>query len=391
MSKYSREGSACQHTARTCFVGPSSGKSAVASLRVKISASFLRAVSDRAMSTIGTHSGAFQADEALGVWMLRRLPQYANSLLVRTRDLEKLKPLTIVIDVGGTYDHDVLRYDHHQRGFFETFDGANKAAKDGGRPDVTGPETATGEFKTKLSASGLVYKHYGRELIAALHPSLRSSPEKIEWVYKRMYIEFMEGIDANDNGIEIADTTRYRETTTLPSRVHRLNAPWNAPKDGPTEDERFAQASSLCGEEFASALAHLVDVELPARDVVEAALLARNGVDPSGEILCLTSGGCPWKTHLYELERAHAVPKPVKFVLYEDSSGMWRVQAVTVEGTAFTNRLGLLEKWRGVRDAELVAVSGIAGAKFVHASGFIGGNATFEGAKQMALASMAAQ
>jgi len=36
----------------------------------------------------------------------------------------------------------------------------------------------------------------------------------------------------------------------------------------------------------------------------------------------------------------------VKFVLYPDNSGMWRVQAVTAEGTAFTNRLGLLEALR---------------------------------------------
>jgi uncharacterized UPF0160 family protein len=89
----------------------------------------------------------------------------------------------------------------------------------------------------------------------------------------------------------------------------------------------------------------------------------------------------------YELERRHGLPADglVQFVLYPDSSGMWRVQAVTVEGTAFTNRLGLLEPWRGLRDAELVARSGIDGCKFVHATGFIGGNATYDGALAMAL------
>ena len=75
----------------------------------------------------------------------------------------------------------------------------------------------------------------------------------------------------------------------------------------------------------------------------------------------------------------------VKFVLFQDGSGMWRVQAVTQEGTAFTNRLGLLEPWRGLRDAELTAASGINGCKFCHASGFIGGNATYDGALAMAL------
>jgi uncharacterized UPF0160 family protein len=131
-------------------------------------------------------------------------------------------------------------------------------------------------------------------------------------------------------------------------------------------------------------LAYIVDCELPARDIVEVALLERNSVDASGQIIKFTSGGCPWKTHLYELERIHKVDPIIKFVLYEDSSGMWRVQAVTAEGTAFTNRLSLLEAWRGVRDAELVAISGIEGCKFCHAAGFIGGNATYEGALAMA-------
>ena len=64
---------------------------------------------------------------------------------------------------------------------------------------------------------------------------------------------------------------------------------------------------------------------------------------------------------------------------------MWRVQAVTVEGTAFANRLGLLEPWRGLRDAALSEKAGIDGCTFVHASGFIGGNKTYEGAVAMAL------
>ena len=101
--------------------------------------------------------------------------------VVRSRDMAKLEPLHIVIDVGGTYSHEALRYDHHQRGFFETIDGQVGTA--------TGPQDATGAFKTKLSASGLIYKHYGREILCALHPSLAASSDKLEWVYMRFYAE----------------------------------------------------------------------------------------------------------------------------------------------------------------------------------------------------------
>jgi uncharacterized UPF0160 family protein len=61
----------------------------------------------------------------------------------------------------------------------------------------------------------------------------------------------------------------------------------------------------------------------------------------SGEILVLESGGgMPWKSHLYELEAQHGiitVDKLIKFFLYQDAAKMWRIQAVTVEGTLFEN------------------------------------------------------
>ena len=52
-------------------------------------------------------------------------------------------------------------------------------------------------------------------------------------------------------------------------------------------------------------------------------------------------------------------------------------------------RLPLPEPWRGLRDEALDEVSGIPGCIFVHASGFIGGHRTREGALNMARATLA--
>jgi len=49
-----------------------------------------------------------------------------------------------------------------------------------------------------------------------------------------------------------------------------------------------------------------------------------------------------------------------------------------------------LKAWRGIRDDALVKISDIQGSKFVHASGFIGGNATYEGALAMAKKTLSA-
>ena len=51
----------------------------------------------------------------------------------------------------------------------------------------------------------------------------------------------------------------------------------------------------------------------------------------------------------------------------------------------FNSRLAIREDWRGLRDQDLEEKSGIEGTIFVHASGFIGGCKTKEGAMKMAL------
>lgn len=53
------------------------------------------------MVKLGTHSGTFHCDEALGCYMLKRTAKFADAEIVRTRDPDVLKDLDIVIDVGG--------------------------------------------------------------------------------------------------------------------------------------------------------------------------------------------------------------------------------------------------------------------------------------------------
>jgi uncharacterized UPF0160 family protein len=61
-------------------------------------------------------------------------------------------------------------------------------------------------------------------------------------------------------------------------------------------------------------------------------------VDPSGEIMEFPNGGVPWKDHLVKLEKDLEVEVPIKFVLYTDQNGMWRVQAVPISPESFSSR-----------------------------------------------------
>ena len=105
-------------------------------------------------------------------------------------------------------------------------------------------------------------------------------------------------------------------------------------------------------------------------------------------------GSVPWKDHLYSLEVSNPDAEKVLYVLFPESpqeGAKWRVQCVSVTKDSFESRRPLREEWRGVRDEALSRISGIEGCVFVHASGFIGGNSTKDGAMEMARRSMNSQ
>ncbi|XP_078063817.1 MYG1 exonuclease [Mustelus asterias] len=319
---------------------------------------------------IGTHDGTFHCDEALACFLLRRLPEYQDAEIIRSRDPVKLATCNVVVDVGGIYDSDCHRYDHHQRSFSETMSSL--------RPEY--------RWTTKLSSAGLVFFHFGRRILAQLVQTDWTDP-RLDILQDKMYENFVEEIDAIDNGISQCDgEPRYSISTNLSSRVAHLNPAWNA--DSQDTEAGFARAMELVGSEFVERVDYYHKAWLPARTLVEDAVKRRYKEDSSGEIVVLNQGGCPWKEHLFELEKELQVPTPIKFVLYTDQRSQWRVQCVPEGLRTFQNRLSLPEQWRGLRDAELSTLSGIAGCVFVHASGFIGGNISKEGVLEMARATL---
>lgn len=324
----------------------------------------------KSTKVIGTHSGTFHCDEALAVFLLRLTDTFKDADLVRTRDPAKLEPLDIVVDVGGVYDPKKERYDHHQRGFTEVFGHG---------------------FNTKLSSAGLVYKHFGKHIIARTL-NIEENDDNVHTLWLQLYAELIESIDAIDNGVNIADgPLKYNQRTDLSSRVRRLNPRWNEPTTDDAYDTRFAAASQVTGEEFLQQLDYFATAWLPARDIVAAAIDERWNVDPSGEIVVFKQSA-PWKDHLFAIEKTLKPPAHIFYVLYPENPDKpdtnWRIQCVPKNPDSFENRKSLPEAWRGVRDHDLEKVSGIPGTIFCHASGFIGANKTFAGAMAMARAAL---
>ena len=57
--------------------------------------------------------------------MLKCLPAYADMPVLRSRNQAEIEKAAIVVDVGGTYEPEKHRYDHHQNSFKTTYSEAN--------------------------------------------------------------------------------------------------------------------------------------------------------------------------------------------------------------------------------------------------------------------------
>ncbi|MEQ2191333.1 UPF0160 protein myg1, mitochondrial, partial [Xenoophorus captivus] len=129
---------------------------------------------------------------------------------------------------------------------------------------------------TKLSSAGLVYLHFGHRLLAQL-TQMKEDDRQLEVLFDKLYENFVEEVDAVDNGISQYDgEARYAVSSTLSARVAHLNPRWNS-KSQDTE-EGFRKALKMVGEEFLDRLDFYKSSWLPARAVVERAVKERHKV-----------------------------------------------------------------------------------------------------------------
>eukprot|EP00483_Globobulimina_turgida_P001742 UN01744 len=340
------------------------------------------------VKTIGTHHGTFHCDEVLACFMLRNhTKEFRNADIIRSRDPDILSTADIVVDVGAEFDLNSNKFDHHQNTFCETF---------------------SSDFDTKLSSAGLIYKYFGKEIIRDIiikhSDDIQTNMDAVDKkeaelndnilnvVYKKVYKSFIEGIDGIDNGVQQyqsandTDTNiekRYAINTDLSSRVSAFNPWWNQESNDDIVMKQFDKAVLYVGDEFIKHILYVYKGWLPARDIVENVIKNRFAVDKSGQIL-LFDEFCPWIEHLYEIHKETPIdPMPI-YVLFQDQKKGWRVRAVPVEVGSFATIKALPKIWCGKRGDPLNQICGIHDCVFVHTTGFIGGNKTYQGALEMA-------
>lgn len=115
--------------------------------------------------------------------MLQQLDEYKNATVVRTRDLTQLETCDIVVDVGGVFDKEKKRFDHHQREFNDTL-------------STLKPELP--DFNIKLSSAGLIYCYYGEEVIKQIlkkEKGIELNDKSLKIIFKKVYEGLIREID----------------------------------------------------------------------------------------------------------------------------------------------------------------------------------------------------
>ena len=279
--------------------------------------------------TIATHNGNFHADDVFSIAVFKHiLPSFK---LIRTRDLALIAKADIVVDVGGEYDPETDRFDHHQRG------GAGE--RENGIP---------------YSSFGIIWQKYGldmcegnQELANALDAGLVST------------------IDAIDCG----HVTGVQEGISLSQTIGMFNPTWQEDKH---VDECFDEAV-----EFASRM--LSRFMAAAKGGLDAKAIVAKAIEKTEDPrVIVLEQYTPWKKTVVNMS------DEALFVVYPSQTGEWRIQTVPAALGTFENRKELPKSWAGLSDKALQDVTGIDDAMFCHNGLFIAGAKSLESTMKMA-------
>ncbi len=286
---------------------------------------------------VTTHNGSFHADEVFAIATLSLWAEKKDLVLdiTRTRDEAVLNKSDIVLDVGGIYNPEKKRFDHHQK------EGAG-----------------THENEVPYASFGLIWKHYAQEIC---------SKEVAKNVERNLVVP----VDARDNGISITTPNQlgiidHRTTNS----IHKFN---------PTITEGFDKTF----EQFKKSIEFAK--EIIKREIawenseIETKKIILNKFEKQGkpEILVLEES-LEWEYIVMNIDKIKWVISPDK-----DSSN-WKIKSARENLESYKNRSFFPESWRGLNGKELQDISGIPEAIFCHRGGFFAVAKTKESALEMA-------
>lgn len=278
-----------------------------------------------------THNGTFHADDIFATAALSILYK-DNIKVVRTRDPQIIAKADIVYDVGGIYDKETNRFDHHQVG------GAGIR-----------------ENSIPYAAFGLVWEKFGEEIC--------NSKEIAQYIEGKL----VQPIDANDNGVNLFKVDGEVAPYLIQDLFFLFRPSWKEDSD---YDKRFIKVVAIAKTILTREISKM-------RDALEAKNFVIDAYNKSEDKkIIIIDGPYPWG------EVLGSYPEPTYAVFPKLDA--WRVECVRKEKYSFENRKPLPQDWAGLRDQELVNATGVPDATFCHNGRFMAVSKSKEGALALA-------
>jgi uncharacterized UPF0160 family protein len=252
--------------------------------------------------------------------------------------MDLISAADIVVDVGGKYDADSNRFDHHQEG--------GAGSRENGIP---------------YASFGLVWKKYGL-LITGSNETADRIDRKI-----------IQTIDALDNGVDMF--TKYPESQKylIHDLIFAFKPSWNEYNADYSYDDAFFRVLPLVRE--------ILEREIKiATDNMDGEKLALDAYKRSDDKQIVVLGDSyPWRDVFRNIEEIMFVVSPDLGV-----QGNWKVSTIMNDPMSFESRMLLPESWAGKRDEELQSVTGVEDAVFCHNARFIAVAKSKDGALKLA-------
>jgi uncharacterized UPF0160 family protein len=296
------------------------------------------------MKKLITHNGSFHTDDIFAAATLSLVLEKKGEAfeIIRTRDPEIINSGDYVFDVGGVYDEEKNRFDHHQVG------GAGRRVFGEGDDRV----------EIEYAACGLVWKKFGIELTQSI--------EAVGFLDKRLFAP----IDANDNGFDLVER-KYKVFPYSIQDFFRVMRPtWNE-KDLEV-DKMFLESVKIAKEILVREIINAKDIILSSQSILS---VYKNSLNKD---ILIFDDDYPSSEILNDLPE-------VLFVVYpRETSNTWGVKAIRENSQTFKNRKDLPVSWAGLRDEELQRVTGVSDAVFCHRGLFLAVSNSKEGAIKLA-------
>ena len=278
-----------------------------------------------------THNGTMHADEVFATAFLDLY--FGDFKVARVSEINnEISNTAIIYDIGKG------KFDHHQK---------DARLRDNG---------------IKYSSFGLLFEEYGMSYLKSL--KLKNTKD----IYNYFIKDFIEGIDAIDNGI-FPDIKAIYKVKTISDIIKIFNPSYGS---NDKEDEQFIKAVSLAEIILTEELKNVVGKVNASKKVKR--ILSKT----TGPLLILDEYLPYEETVLTSL-----AGKKIKFVIYPSNRGGYNIKTVPISTTDKSSRVYFPKAWGGLSSQALEKACGIKGATFCHVNRFLMSTSDLEIAKKI--------